>query len=84
MVISTASLRAVCDWFPEITIEEAVAQMKKHVAPKILVTRADGTLSGVFTLTDLAMAWAIEDVGEVVRRICETNRTRSGKYAFTS
>lgn len=65
-------------------IDEAALHMRKHLCSKLLVTRQDGTLAGVFTLADLAMAWNVEDVGEVLRRVSEANRSPYAKLAAAS
>ena len=69
-------------------LEEAALAMRKHQIRHLLVLRDDGTLGGVFTLSDLAMAWAVEDTGEVLRRIAEPKthllETRAHGVAFAS
>jgi CBS domain-containing protein len=57
--------------FEEQEIEEAALCMRKNQLKQLLVVRHDGTLSGVFTLSDLALIWATADAGEVLRRIAE-------------
>lgn len=64
----------------DMDVAEAAVEMRKHQTGRLLVTRADGTLAGVFTLTDLAMQWGVEEAGEVLRRIAEPRAT----FAFAS
>ena len=63
----------------ECEVSEAALAMRKHQTGRVLVTRSDGTLAGVFTLADLAMHWEVDEAGEVLRRISERK-----PYAFAS
>lgn len=62
-------------------VEEAVQTMRSYQARRLLVLGYDGALSGVFTLTDLAMLWDTEDSGEVLRRIAQARTENKLKRA---
>lgn len=60
--------------YEDESVEDVSRMMQRDGRQRLLVLADDGTLSGIFTLTDLAMLSENAGSGEVLRRISESRK----------